>query len=104
MWHRVIRADSLAPGQAVEVTAGGRAIALFNVEGRFHATDAICTHAYARLVEGYIEDDMVECPLHGGQFHIPSGKALCAPASEPLRTYAVREEDGELAVEVGKQD
>jgi len=41
------------------------------------------------LSDGFVEDGKVECPLHQGQFDIRSGKALRAPATEDLRTYAV---------------
>ena len=44
-----------------------------------------CTHGPGYLSEGYIIDDEIECPFHQGRFHIPSGRATCAPATEPLK-------------------
>ena len=50
----------------------------------------MCTHAYASLADGYIEGDIIECPLHGGCFEIKTGKVASAPATEDLRTYPVQ--------------
>jgi nitrite reductase/ring-hydroxylating ferredoxin subunit len=69
------------------VEAGGRALAVYNIEGTFYATDDECTHGAASLSEGVLDGDVVECPLHFGAFHIPTGKPVAAPCSIPLRTY-----------------
>jgi 3-phenylpropionate/trans-cinnamate dioxygenase ferredoxin subunit len=41
-------------------------------------------------------DDIIECPLHNGRFHIPTGKALSPPVCINLKTYPVRIERGIL--------
>ena len=41
---RVARAGEIAPGEGTLVEAGGKKIALFNVDGKFHAIDDTCTH------------------------------------------------------------
>ena len=53
-------------------------------------TDGICTHGVARLAEGFVLDDLIECPMHNGRFHIPTGRVDGPPACEALRTYPVR--------------
>ena len=65
----------------------GRNLAVYNVDGVFYATDDECTHGAASLSEGFLDGDVVECPLHFGAFHIPTGKPVAAPCSIPLRTY-----------------
>jgi 3-phenylpropionate/trans-cinnamate dioxygenase ferredoxin subunit len=42
--------------------------------------------------------DFVECPLHQGRFHIPTGKAKGAPACVDLKTYPVKVEDGSIFI------
>jgi len=42
------------------------------------------------LTDGLLEDDMVECPLHGGCFNVKTGKALCEPVETDLRVYPTR--------------
>ena len=36
----------------------------------------------------------IECPLHQGRFHIPTGKAKGAPVCIDLKTYPTRVVDG----------
>jgi len=97
---RVAKVGELAPGSVVRVEAAGKAIALYNLEGTYYATDEICTHAYASLAEGFVDGATIECPLHGAQFSIKTGEALSPPASEPLATYAVRVDGQDILVAV----
>ena len=98
----VARVADVPPGAVIRVQAAGRAIALYNLDGAFYATDEICTHAYASLADGFIDGETIECPLHGAQFSVRSGEALSPPATEPLATYAVRVEGDELRVAIPK--
>lgn len=89
----------LNPGDAVRVVEPGRpAVAVFNVDGRFFATDDQCTHGEASLSDGFVDGCVVECPFHAGTFDVCTGQALGYPASEALRTYPVRIEDGSVFV------
>lgn len=94
-FHPLPGAGDLAPGEARHFDVAGREIGLFNVEGAFYAIDDICTHMRARLSDGYVEGDIVECPLHFGRFNIRTGKACGAPCTQDVRVYAVRH-DGML--------
>lgn len=62
------------------------------------ALDGICTHEYAELVDGEIEDETLWCPLHSSGFSVRSGKATNLPAVLPLATYDVVIEDGDVYV------
>ena len=65
-------------------------IAVYELDGAYYATQDGCTHARASLSEGEIlEGELIECPVHGGTFHIPSGRAVGFPCKTPLRTYEV---------------
>jgi nitrite reductase/ring-hydroxylating ferredoxin subunit len=87
----------LAPGSMMRVDrTDGPALAVYNIEGRFYATDDCCTHALSSLSEGMLEGDVVECSLHFGGFHVPSGKAVYAPCTVDLRTYPVDVRDGQV--------
>ena len=97
-WHRVARASEVAKEEPRAVRVGDDLIAIYNVDGTFYATADVCTHEFATLSEGYVEGDEIECPLHAGRFHIPSGKAVSAPVTEDLRTYPVKVEDGDIYV------
>jgi len=92
------KTGDVTEGTAVKVSVGDRDIALFNVGGTFYATAESCTHAYTSLVDGYIDGDEVECPLHGARFSIPTGQVLAEPATENLAIYPVRVEDDLILV------
>ena len=97
-WVNVADVEGLGTGEMLAVEIGGFQLALYNVGGSFHATDNICSHAYALLTDGWLDDMVVECPLHGGQFDVCTGKAICAPAEANIRTYPVRVVDGHLQI------
>ena len=92
---KIGKLEDVAPGTVKVYQLPGREIAVCNAGGRLYAIDNICTHEFACLTDGFIEDDEVECPLHQARFQIRTGKAMSAPATEDLRTYSViRMEDG----------
>lgn len=99
-WHDVAAADQIEDEDVMPVQAGGLALAVYNLGGRYFATTDVCSHAGACLSEGFVIGDEIECPLHQGRFHIPSGAARGAPASQPLAVYPVKVEDGRVLVNV----
>lgn len=94
----VAKAESFAPGSVMKVEVGGLSFAVYNLDGSFYATDEICSHAHASLADGFILDDTIECPLHGACFSIKTGEALSAPATDPILTYPVRVENGDVLI------
>jgi len=92
-------ASDIAPGCALRALAGDCAYAVFNVEGNFYVTQDECTHGPGSLSEGYVLDDEIECPFHQGRFHIPSGKATCAPATEQLKTWKAQVVSGMVCID-----
>ena len=94
-------ADALAKGEmmAVEV-AGLPPLAVYNVEGEFFVTSNLCTHAIAMLTDGYLDGDVIECPLHGGAFDVRTGAVVSAPCEAPLKTYETKVRDGGVCVVV----
>jgi naphthalene 1,2-dioxygenase ferredoxin component len=97
-WVRAAARSDLAEGEVIGVEVGGRSIALYDADGRLFATDNICTHAYACLSDGWLDGEVIECPLHAARFDIRNGKVLDPPATEDLKTYPVRIVDGEIQV------
>jgi naphthalene 1,2-dioxygenase system ferredoxin subunit len=82
------------------VDIDAKSIALYQVDGEIFATDNICTHGNARLCDGFLEGHEIECPLHQGKFDIRSGKAMCAPLTEDIRTYPVKIEGDRVFIEI----
>jgi nitrite reductase/ring-hydroxylating ferredoxin subunit len=92
-------AAEVAPGAALKVEADGLTLAVFNVEGEFYVIDDACTHGPGSLSEGYIEDDVVECNFHNGQFNIKTGEVVCPPCMIPVKTYKTVVENGRVIIE-----
>ena len=75
MPHRVkiaVRSE-VPPGTGRVVVALGRVLAVFNLEGSFHAVDNSCPHRGGPLGEGFLKGCVVTCPWHGWQFDVRSG-------------------------------
>lgn len=80
------------------------AVAVFNIDGEFYAVADRCSHGNASMSEGYIEDDgTVECPLHAARFCLKTGKAMCLPATEPLKTFPIAVVGEELYIELSEE-
>ncbi|WP_119168064.1 non-heme iron oxygenase ferredoxin subunit [Algihabitans albus] len=99
-WHSVAKTSDVTEGEVIGVEVEGTPLALYNLDGEYFATHNVCTHAFALLSDGYVDDGKIECPLHQGIFDIRSGKAEEGPVDEDLKTFAVKVEGDELFVEV----
>ena len=99
-WQKVARADALGDGDVIGVELGGTPIALYRIGEAIYATDGMCTHAAGLLAAGWMEDGAIECPLHQARFDIRTGKALCEPATEDLRTFPVKVEGPDILVDL----
>ena len=73
-------------------------VALFHVDGAFHAIDDVCTHDGGPLADGELRDHKIACPRHGAKFDIRTGAALSMPAVRPTRSHDVKVEDGSVWV------
>jgi naphthalene 1,2-dioxygenase ferredoxin component len=100
-WVSAAKRGDLTEGEILGVEVAGRSIALYATDAGIFATDNICTHAYARLSDGWLDGEVIECPLHAARFDIRSGKVLDPPATEDLKTYPVRVVGSEIQVRLG---
>jgi nitrite reductase/ring-hydroxylating ferredoxin subunit len=91
--------DDVEPGTVRQVFAGDLTLAVFNVGGEFFVLDDQCTHGPGLLSEGFVEDDIVECCVHSGQFNIKTGAVVAPPCTEPVRAYKTTVESGKVFIE-----
>lgn len=98
--HLVAKTDEIPEDEVKQVTIGELTLAIYNVDGTFYATNDTCTHAFASLSDGYVEDGVIECPLHAARYEIATGKVVDLPATEDLNSYPVRVEGEDIYVEV----
>jgi phenylpropionate dioxygenase-like ring-hydroxylating dioxygenase large terminal subunit len=99
-WVRAAALSALEDDGVVGVEVAGIPVALYRIDGEVFATHGICTHAMAFMADGYVEDGTIECPVHQGRFDIRSGKALCAPVTEDLRTFPVKLEGDQVMIDI----
>jgi naphthalene 1,2-dioxygenase ferredoxin component len=92
-WIDAIARDAVPEGDVVGFVVSGKDIAFYEVDGEVFATDNLCTHGAARLSDGFLEGNEIECPLHQGRFDVCTGKAMCAPLTEDIKTYPVKIEN-----------
>jgi 3-phenylpropionate/trans-cinnamate dioxygenase ferredoxin subunit len=98
MWVKLCAVEQVPDGDVVEVAHADKLYCAYRIEGKHYVTDGLCTHQVARLADGFVLGDIIECPMHNGRFHIPTGRVEGPPPSEPLRTYRVREAAGQLEI------
>jgi len=100
-WVRVAATTDLAEGKVLGVRVDGKEVAIYHLPGgEYCATDNVCSHEYALLSEGWLENGCIECPLHAAQFDCRTGKALSAPADEDLKVYQVKIEGTDILVHI----
>lgn len=96
---RVLGAEELTPGSIRGVEVGGRRLCLARtIAGEVLAVDDRCTHEDEPLSGGWLDGDRIECPAHNAIFDLRSGDAVALPATEPVATYEVVEEDGSIYI------
>ena len=99
-WHDAAARDQLDPDFPVGVDVNGQKLGLFLLNDEVHALEDVCPHAYALLSQGFVENGMVECPLHGAQFEIGSGKCLTEIGGRDLQCFATKVQDGRVFIQI----
>lgn len=97
-WTLVGPADEIEEEDVMRFDVGDRTYAVYCTEDGYFATDGLCTHEDQHLADGLVIDDIIECPLHQGRFHIPTGQARGAPVCIDLATYPVKVEGGVIYI------
>ncbi|TMQ72291.1 MAG: non-heme iron oxygenase ferredoxin subunit [Candidatus Eisenbacteria bacterium] len=95
----VAKVGEIPEGGVKVVRLDDREVAIFRLADGYHAMDDVCTHDGGPLAEGIVEGDVIECPRHGARFDIRTGAVRAMPATQPVPTYPVRVEGGEVQVE-----
>lgn len=99
-WIKVCDSKSLKPGDMLDFDLNDKKILLININNNIYASDRICTHAYADLSTGFLNENekTVTCPLHMSAFDLQNGKPLNLPAENPLMIYKTKKENNSIFV------
>lgn len=97
---RACAVRDVGEGEVIGVVVSGHKVAIYNDGGEFFATADVCSHEYALLSDGWFEEGRIECPKHGSQFDIRTGRPLSLPAITPLDTIPVTVEGEDVLIEL----
>lgn len=98
-WVNVGRADQIGPGEKKIFEVDGITVVVVNLAGEYFCVEDVCTHDGGPLGEGDLDDGQLVCPRHGARFDVRTGDALALPAFEPVATFQVKLQDGDLLIE-----
>jgi 3-phenylpropionate/trans-cinnamate dioxygenase ferredoxin component len=99
-WIKVCDVKSMKNGDLLDFDIYDKKILISKSKDKVYATDRICTHAYADLSTGFINEieKTVTCPLHMSAFKLEDGTPQNLPAEEPLKTYKTKIQDNYIYI------
>lgn len=98
----VAQEDELEVDQMKLLHAGDRRIVLGRTGEKYVAFDDRCTHRGGSLAGGVMICGTVQCPWHGSQFDVCTGKVKAGPAEEPIRTYDIEVNESDVRLTLPK--
>jgi nitrite reductase/ring-hydroxylating ferredoxin subunit len=99
---------AIKAGKTKKVTIEGIDILIINIDGKFYAIDALCTHYGGDLSDGTLQGNILTCPIHEAKFDVSNGKVISPPTEpldrpiiENLTSYPLRIEGQEIYIKIG---
>lgn len=99
-YQRLARSGQVPEGVVRRFFAGEVEVAVARWGGRVYAMSNHCTHLACLLSSGHATDEGLRCSCHGSVFDYESGEPLQPPATRPITTYPVKEEDGHILIRI----
>lgn len=96
-FHKVAELSEVPVGRSKLVMLNNKAIALFNIEGRFYALHNLCPHEGGPLNEGRVKGHVVACPWHDLAFDVRNGQGVDG-GGYCVGSYEVRLEGSDIMV------
>jgi uncharacterized membrane protein/nitrite reductase/ring-hydroxylating ferredoxin subunit len=94
----VCHTNELAPGQMMLAIVEGERIAVGRCETGIVAFSDHCTHRGGPLSDGVLIGCTVQCPWHGSNFDVHSGRVAAGPAEQRIETYEIDIRNNEIYV------
>lgn len=88
-WEYVAKVDELEPGGRKSIVVDDLPVLLLRIGDEYFCIEDTCTHDGQAMTDGPVQDHEITCPRHGARFDLRTGKALCMPATEPVKTFEV---------------
>ena len=100
-WLDACASDDIDADDVIRFDHAGRTFAIYHTEdGRFFATDGLCTHEKVHLADGLVMGNIIECPRHNGRFDLRTGEAKGAPVCVNLKTWPVKVEGDRVLIQI----
>ena len=99
-WIDVAAEADLFEGAGIAVTPGTHDIAIFKVDDGVFAINNDCSHGNAKLCDGFVEGNFVECPFHQAMFDLRDGVVAFGPATESVKSWPVKIENGRVFLDL----
>ena len=74
-------------------------VGIYNVDGRYHAINNICPHLGGVLHYGFLDKNVITCPLHMWEFDVTTGVCIW-PGQERVAAYPVKVEGDDILIDV----
>jgi len=97
---RACAVDAVEDGGALRVVLQGVPVAIVRSDGEVYAIHDVCSHANVALSEGEVDDQTIECWLHGSRFDLVTGRPTGLPAITPVPVYPVKIDGDDVYVAV----
>ena len=98
-WDRpVCNQSELGDGQVMLAKIQNERVVVARCSEGMVAFSDHCTHKGGPLSDGALVDCTVQCPWHGSQFDVRSGRVVAGPAAEKIKTYDIEIRAGEVYV------
>ena len=94
----VCNTGELGEGQMMLAVIDGQRITIGKCNDTMYAFGDRCSHEGGPLSDGALVACTVQCPWHGSQFDVRTGRVVAGPAGQKLRVYQVEVRVGEVYV------
>ena len=114
--HLVATLDQLDEAKPKLVAVAGRSIGVIRSNGNIYAVRNLCPHKRAPVCQGTVkgtmlpsdpntfmfglEDQVLQCPWHGWEFDLNTGRTLCGHANKKLTFYPVIVKDDAVYIDL----
>ncbi len=97
-WTPALDASMLQENRPIQATAGDLEVVLVKRNGTIHALADRCAHRGGSLAEGELDEDCIECPLHGARYRLRDGSIERGPTAYPQPVYQARVHEGRVEI------
>ncbi len=104
-WVRVCETSDVDQEDVIRFDHAESTYAIYrSLDDDFYATEGLCTHEQVHLADGFVMDNIIECPKHNGRFDYTSGAAAASPVCVNLQTYPVKIEGDAVYINIPDDD